>query len=133
MRISVAPQRRTVGREDRLVRSCVALSLLLLGGFALATSGAVGVVTVGFALGAAYFALTAVLGWDPIYARTGIDTRTDAEIEADLSATGPDAALATTVAGEGWAMGTAAAPVDGTGPAGAPGAEQPWGTSLLGG
>jgi hypothetical protein len=117
MRISVVPHRRTVGREDRLVRSCVALSLLLLGGFALATSGAIGVITVGFALGAAYFALTAVLGWDPIYARTGIDTRTGAELEADWHAAEPGAA------------GTPAAVAA---PTGATDSDQQWGTSLLG-
>ena len=69
----------TVGREDRLVRGCIALSLLLLAGFALAMSGKSGVISIAFLLLGVYFAVTAALGRDPFYARFGIDTRTDAE------------------------------------------------------
>lgn len=69
-----------VGREDRLVRGCVAFSLLLLGGFALVTSGSISVTAVGFALFAGYSAGTAALGRDPLYARLGIHTRSQAEL-----------------------------------------------------
>jgi hypothetical protein len=68
---------RNVGREDRVVRACVALSLLLMGGFAVAASGEFGAATIGFAILAGYFVLTAAVGWDPLYAWQRIDTRVD--------------------------------------------------------
>ena len=79
MRISITAGRGNVGREDRVARAGVALSLLLLGSFALVLSRDVGLVSVAFGLLLGYFALTAALGWDPVYARAGIDTRSDAE------------------------------------------------------
>lgn len=68
---------RNVGREDRVVRACVALSLLLMGGFAVAASGAFEAATIGFAILAGYFVLTAAVGWDPLYAWQRIDTHVD--------------------------------------------------------
>ena len=70
---------RTVGREDRLVRAAVALSLLLIGAFVVLASGGPGASSLIFGALLAYFLLTAALGWDPLYARAGIDTRTEAE------------------------------------------------------
>jgi hypothetical protein len=77
--------RQNVGREDRLVRACVALSLLLLGGFSLLAAGRVTAVAVGFVLAFAYFALTAAAASDPFYARQGIDTRSEVPHEVDAS------------------------------------------------
>ncbi len=70
----------SVGREDRLVRGCVALSLVLLGGFSVATSGGLALIPVLFLLLAGYFTATSVTGRDPVYTVTGIDTRSDAEL-----------------------------------------------------
>lgn len=82
---------RTVGREDRLVRGCVAFSFLLLGGFGLLSSGATGFVSVVFLVLAAYFAVTAILAWDPVYAYAGMDTRTDGEVtDVELTADADD-------------------------------------------
>ena len=69
-----------VGREDRLVRGCIALSLLLLGGFTFVGARDLNLITLAFLVLGGYFALTAVLGSDPGYHRAGIDTRTDAEL-----------------------------------------------------
>jgi len=83
-----------VGREDRLVRACLALSLFLLGGFAIAASGHVGVFTLLLATGLAYFALTAALAWDPLYAYLEMDTGPDptsdwgAPMEQDVAGDG---------------------------------------------
>lgn len=63
----------TVGREDRLVRAGIALSLLLMGGFG-TVSGGVGVISTLFVILGGYFAVTAALGRDPIYAHFGFDT-----------------------------------------------------------
>jgi hypothetical protein len=71
---------RTVGREDRLVRGCIALSLVLLAGFAVAMSGRTSPIGIAFLLLGLYFTVTAALGRDPFYAHFGIDTRTDAEL-----------------------------------------------------
>jgi hypothetical protein len=71
---------RNVGREDRLVRGCIALAMLLLGGFAVALSGELGPFSILLVLMLGYFAGTAVVGWDPLYTWGGIDTRTDAEL-----------------------------------------------------
>ena len=70
----------TIGREDRLVRGCVALSLLLLGGFSILTAGGVALVPLVFLALAGYFTATSLTGRDPVYAAAGIDTRTDAEL-----------------------------------------------------
>jgi hypothetical protein len=69
-----------VGREDRLVRGCIALSLILLGGFTLIGASHLSLITVAFLVLGGYFALTAALGSDPGYQKAGIDTRTDAEL-----------------------------------------------------
>lgn len=85
-----------VGREDRLVRGCIALSLLLLGGFTLVGARHLNLITVAFLVLGGYFALTAVLGSDPGYQRAGIDTRSDAELagwSADPQSDGADVDL----------------------------------------
>lgn len=63
-----------VGREDRLVRSTVALSAAGIGGFAMVASGQVSVVSVMFMALGAYLAVTAITGRDPMYTHYGIDT-----------------------------------------------------------
>jgi len=73
----------TVGREDRLVRGCIALSLLLLGGFAVLGSGSFTPIAIVFGVACAWFAATAALGRDPLYAHFGINTRTDAHPASD--------------------------------------------------
>jgi hypothetical protein len=81
MRLPVIHGPGTVGREDRLVRGCIALSFLLLAGFAVVMSGRSSVITIVFVVLGIYFALTAALGRDPFYAHFGIDTRRDAPTE----------------------------------------------------
>ena len=83
MRIPFIHGAGRVGREDRLVRGCIALSLLLLVGFVLALSGQPGPVGWIFGILALYFSSTAVVGRDPLYAHFAIDTRRDAEIGRD--------------------------------------------------
>jgi hypothetical protein len=83
MNISLRNRPQNIGREDRLVRACVALSLLLLGGFSVMSAGDLPTVVIGFALGLGYFALTAAVAWDPFYASQGIDTRPEVPHEAD--------------------------------------------------
>lgn len=107
MGISIDRGAPNIGREDRLIRACVALSLFLMGSFAMVASHHVGFVVVGFALLTGYFAWTALVGWDPLYQRAGIDTRSDA----------PEPALA-----DGPTE-----PLDGSG-----GPASGWGGSLLG-
>ncbi len=80
MRIPFTSGPGTVGREDRLVRGGIALSLLLLVGFAVAMSGRSGPISIAMTLLGLYFTLTAALGRDPFYAHFAIDTRTDAEL-----------------------------------------------------
>ncbi len=63
-----------IGREDRLARAGIALSLLLMAVFAVASSGAVGAISLIFGILGGYFALTAALGRDPIYTFFGVDT-----------------------------------------------------------
>ncbi len=70
-----------VGREDRLVRAGIALSLLLMAGFSI-FSGGVGIISVIFALLGTYFVVTAALGRDPIYAHFGVDTHARHEAAA---------------------------------------------------
>ena len=55
-----------VGREDRLVRGCIALSFLLLAGFAVVMSGQSSVISIVFVVLGLYFTLTAALGRDPV-------------------------------------------------------------------
>jgi hypothetical protein len=83
---------RNVGREDRVVRACVALSLVLMGGFAVAASGGFEAATVGFAVLAGYFVLTAALGWDPLYAWQRMDTHADRPEPVPDDAWSPEAA-----------------------------------------
>jgi hypothetical protein len=78
MRIPFTHGPGTVGREDRLVRGCIALSFLLLAGFAVVMSGQSSVITIIFVVLGLYFTLTAALGRDPLYAHFDIDTRRDA-------------------------------------------------------
>lgn len=72
--------RHTVGREDRLVRGCVAFSLVLLAGFVVIATGGVALSSFAFLLLGGYFAITAVTGWDPVYDRMDIDTRSHDEL-----------------------------------------------------
>lgn len=74
-----------VGREDRVVRGCIALSLILLGGFTLVGAERLTLVTAAFVLLGGYFGWTAAVGSDPGYHRAGIDTRTDAELGEDAA------------------------------------------------
>jgi hypothetical protein len=78
MRIPFIHGAGRVGREDRLVRGCIALSFLLLAGFAMVMSGQYSVISIVFVVLGLYFALTAAVGRDPFYAHFDIDTRTDA-------------------------------------------------------
>jgi hypothetical protein len=82
MRIPFIHSPGTVGREDRLVRGCIALSFLLLAGFALVMSGRSSPITLVFVVLGSYFTLTAALGRDPLYAHFAIDTRRDAPSDA---------------------------------------------------
>jgi hypothetical protein len=85
MRFSIERGARNLGREDRLVRACVALSLALMGVFVLLAARHLSLGFLGFAALAAYFAVTALLAWDPMYQHLGMDTRLD-EARADGSA-----------------------------------------------
>ena len=78
MRIPFIHGAGRVGREDRLVRGCIALSFLLLAGFAVVMSGESSVISIVFVVLGLYFTVTAALGRDPFYAHFDIDTRTDA-------------------------------------------------------
>lgn len=82
MRIPFIHGPGTIGREDRLVRGCIALSFLLLAGFAVVMSGQSSVITIIFVVLGLYFTLTSALGRDPFYAHFAIDTRRDAPREA---------------------------------------------------
>jgi hypothetical protein len=82
MRIPFIHGPGSVGREDRLVRGCIALSFLLLAGFAVVMSGQSSVITIVFVVLGLYFTLTSALGRDPLYAHFAIDTRRDAPREA---------------------------------------------------
>lgn len=75
MRFSIDRGAANLGREDRLVRACVALSLALMGVFVLLAARHLSLGFVGFAALAAYFAVTAALAWDPMYQHLGMDTR----------------------------------------------------------
>jgi hypothetical protein len=83
MRIPFIHGPGTVGREDRLVRGCIALSLLLLAGFAVVMSGQPSVIAIAFLVVGLYFTVTATLGRDPLYVRFGIDTRTQAQLDVE--------------------------------------------------
>jgi len=82
MRIPFKDLDATVGREDRLVRGCVAMSLLLMAGFPVLASRGLNPITVGFVGLVLYFALTAAYGRDPLYVHFGIDTRTEGDRES---------------------------------------------------
>jgi hypothetical protein len=86
MRIRLASESGNVGREDRLVRGGVALSLTMLGSFGVFAPGGMGPLSILFLVPLAYFGLTAIAGWDPYYARAGIDTRP----QTASSSQGPD-------------------------------------------
>lgn len=75
MKISNDHHDANLGREDRLVRGCVAFSLALLGLFTVLASGRITLVLVGFLALTGYVAWTAWTGRDPLYARLGVDTR----------------------------------------------------------
>ena len=103
MRIPFTHGPGTVGREDRLVRGCIALSFLLLAGFAVVMSGQSGVISIVFVVLGMYFALTAALGRDPFYAHFDIDTRTDAPARRCAAGAGAVAAAPAPLA---WICGT---------------------------
>jgi hypothetical protein len=69
---------RNVGREDRLIRACLALSLVLMGGFGVAATGGVNTAVIVFAVLGGYFVVTAIAGWDPLYGRLQVSTRAEA-------------------------------------------------------
>ncbi|MGB7981025.1 MAG: DUF2892 domain-containing protein [Candidatus Nanopelagicales bacterium] len=71
-----------IGREDRLVRAGIALSLLLMAAFSTFSAGGLGAISAIFALLGGYFAVTAARGRDPIYAHFGVDTRSYREVAA---------------------------------------------------
>jgi hypothetical protein len=83
MRIPFIHGAGRVGREDRLVRGCIALSFLLLAGFAVVMSGESSVISIVFVVLGLYFTVTAALGRDPFYAHFDIDTRRDAPHETE--------------------------------------------------
>jgi hypothetical protein len=83
MRIPFIHGAGRVGREDRLVRGCIALSFLLLAGFAVVMSGESSVISIVFVVLGLFFTVTAALGRDPFYAHFDIDTRTDAPHETE--------------------------------------------------
>ncbi len=74
----IVTEDHNVGREDRLVRGCLAITLVPLALFGLIGSGRVGITVLAFTLAGCYFAVTALRGWDPMYARFGMDTRAEA-------------------------------------------------------
>jgi hypothetical protein len=82
MRIPFIHGPGAVGREDRLVRGCIALSFLLLAGFAVVMSGQSSAITIVFGVLGLYFTVTSALGRDPLYAHFAIDTRRDAPRES---------------------------------------------------
>lgn len=82
--------RRNVGREDRVVRACVALSLVLMGGFAVAASGGFEAATIGFAILALYATVTAAIGWDPLYEWRRFDTHVDRDEPTWTDSWSPD-------------------------------------------
>lgn len=82
MRIPFTHLAATVGREDRLVRGCVAMSLLLMASFPVMASRGLNPITVGFVGLVLYFAVTAVSGRDPLYVHFGIDTLTEGDRES---------------------------------------------------
>lgn len=90
MQISDVLGRQTVGREDRVVRACIALSLLLMAGFAVVASRGLGFATLVFVLIGLYFAVTAASGRDPLYDRFDIDTHSD--VASDEAADAGEAA-----------------------------------------
>ena len=67
----------TVGREDRLVRGCIAFSLLMMASFPVLASRGLTPITIGFMSLVLYFTVTAVFGRDPLYTHFGIDTIAD--------------------------------------------------------
>jgi hypothetical protein len=85
MRIPFTHGPGTVGREDRLVRGCIALSLLLLAGFAVAMSGQSSLISIAFLVLGLYFTVTAALGRDPFYAHFDIDTRAGAHWDTEMT------------------------------------------------
>ncbi len=85
-------RRLTVGREDRLVRGCVAFSLVLMALFVVLASQGIALTSFLFLLVGGYFAITAATGWDPLYHRFHIDTRSDDELAEDAEVEdGPEA------------------------------------------
>ena len=80
MRIPRSLVATNVGREDRLVRGCIALSLMALGGFSMVGAPQVSLVSILFLMLGLYFAVTAAFASDPGYGFAGIDTRTDIEL-----------------------------------------------------
>lgn len=80
MRIPRSLVATNIGREDRLVRGCIALSLMALGGFSMVGAPQVSLVSILFLMLGLYFAITAAFASDPGYGFAGIDTRTDIEL-----------------------------------------------------
>ncbi|MGV1005610.1 MAG: YgaP family membrane protein [Candidatus Nanopelagicales bacterium] len=73
--------RVNLGREDRLVRACVALSLLLMSAFGLLGGFRITFIALVFGLAGLYAAVTAFTGRDALYRRFGIDSRSEDELD----------------------------------------------------
>lgn len=74
-------RRINLGREDRLIRACVALSLVLMSTFGLLGGFRISLIALGFGLAGLYFAVTAFTGRDEFYRRFDVDTRGEEELD----------------------------------------------------
>lgn len=72
-------RRVNLGREDRLIRACVALSLVLMSAFGVFGGLRITLIALGFGLAGLYFAVTAFTGRDEIYRQFDLDTRGEQE------------------------------------------------------
>lgn len=122
MRFSIDRDEPNLGREDRLVRACVAFSLALMGVFVLLAARHLSLGFLGFAALAAYFATTAVLAWDPMYKRLGMDTRLDALRELEATQRGEESEAVVSLPPDGINVRTARGEES----------RADWGISLLG-
>lgn len=116
-------RRVNLGREDRLVRACAALSLLLMSAFGFLGGFRITAIALGFGLAGTYFAVTAFTGRDEVYRLFELDTRGLEELdEASLQDEVEDAAAELQAARH-------AILDDALAPSGDP--DAPWGRPLL--
>lgn len=73
--------RVNLGREDRLVRACISLSLLLMSAFGLLGGFRITFIALVFGLAGVYAAVTAFTGRDAVYRRFDIDSRSEEELD----------------------------------------------------